>query len=173
MALVGEVTAAAPPSARWHVYCGARSKTRPGPKDARADRWRDAKRHIVGIEVIRSVARSSPKATVGSGRQDRKGHGDHLGKRPGLVVLCPSLGSHQQARTEDSAKVLFESQDRGLLFKSWDIFGSMRTRPDDIEKAKQALRRRQPLLDAQLEAMNCSTAPAAAAAAHRPEPMWQ
>jgi hypothetical protein len=57
MALVGEVTAAAPTSARCNVYCGARSQTRPGPKDARVDRRRDAERRKVGIEVIRSVAK--------------------------------------------------------------------------------------------------------------------
>ena len=36
----------------------------------------------VGIEVIRGVARSLPKATVGSGRQDRKGRRD----QPGLTA---------------------------------------------------------------------------------------
>lgn len=61
MVLVGSVTAAAPPLSRMMaVYCGARSKTKPGPKGARADRRCDALHREVGIEVALSVARSPP-----------------------------------------------------------------------------------------------------------------
>lgn len=98
MALVGSYGSGATINSRWTVYCGARSKTRPGPKDARVDRRRDASADKVGIKMIRGVARSSPKATVGSGRQDRKGIGTDPGKMLGKVVLCPSLRSHQQAK---------------------------------------------------------------------------
>jgi hypothetical protein len=72
------------------------------------------KHREVGIKVIRSVVRSLPKATVGSGRQDRKGIGTSLGYMPGLVVLCPSLRSHQQAienRWPATAILIYRSAD--------------------------------------------------------------
>jgi hypothetical protein len=52
----------------------------------------------VDIELIRSIARSTPKATVGSLRQDRKGMGTDLSYMLGKVVLCPSLRSHRSGK---------------------------------------------------------------------------
>lgn len=73
------VTAAAPPSiARWNVYCGAQPKTRTRSERCEGGCRSDAELREVGTEVIRIIARSSPKATVGSGGQDRKGHRDQL-----------------------------------------------------------------------------------------------
>jgi hypothetical protein len=97
MALVGSYCSGATIDITMeHPLWGA-IKDKAGPKDARADRRCGAGT----VKVIRGVARSTAQSDGRLQPARSQGHRDQPGYVPGLVVLCPSLGSHLPARLEE------------------------------------------------------------------------
>jgi len=99
MALVGSYGSGATLQQKWNVYCGARPKARPGPKDARAGRRcgastvKLASRWSAAPRDLRPMRRLAPPSKIVEG----------IGTTPilsGLVVLCPKLRLHHQAWTQ-------------------------------------------------------------------------
>jgi len=84
------------------VYCGAQPKTRARSERCEGGCRSDAELREVGTEVIRSIARSSSKATVGSGRQIAEGIGTNLTYPVGLGRPMPF------AQVSPTGKIMFK-----------------------------------------------------------------